>query len=59
MMRNQVSQRRHQASQGPQNASHPLLLLSSKASTPTKRRKMLSKHVKKSKARAETDAKTY
>jgi hypothetical protein len=32
---------------------------SSKASTPTKHRKMLSKHAKKPKARAETDAETY
>jgi hypothetical protein len=32
---------------------------SSKASTPTKRRKMLSKHAKTPKARAETYAKTY
>ncbi len=32
---------------------------SSKASTPTKRRKMLSKHANTPKARAETDAETY
>jgi hypothetical protein len=58
MMINLVSQRRHQASQGPQNVC--VSASSSKISTPTKRRQMLSEHAKKPKARVGTlDVETY